>query len=123
MASSNGVIFPKSMVDILTNPIEIYFGAMLAESTTPTACLVIEGNTVTSNQQVGTDLLAETHSPTHRDLIAGLDHVKDMLSDTVKVWRTRQAPSHDLYYSTLHASWSTELSSCSVLLHEAQDLD
>jgi hypothetical protein len=34
---------------------------MLVESTTLDACLVIESNAVTSNQQVGTNLLAETH--------------------------------------------------------------
>jgi hypothetical protein len=38
------------MADILTNPIGICFGSMPAESTTPAAYLVIEGNTVTSNQ-------------------------------------------------------------------------
>jgi hypothetical protein len=85
MASSNGVIFPQNMADILANPIDIYFGSMPAESTTPAACLVIEGNAVISNQQVGTDLLAETHPPTPRELIAGLDHIEDMLSDMIRV--------------------------------------
>jgi hypothetical protein len=61
MTTSNSVIFPESMADILTNPIDICFGSMPAESTAPAAGLVIEGNAVTSNQQVGSDLLAETH--------------------------------------------------------------
>jgi hypothetical protein len=63
MASSNGVIFPESMADILANPIDICFGSKLMESTAPATCLVIEGNEITSNQQVGTDLLAEPTLP------------------------------------------------------------
>jgi hypothetical protein len=51
------------MADILANPVDICFGSMLAKSTTPAACLVIEGNAVTTNQQIGTNLLRETHPP------------------------------------------------------------
>jgi hypothetical protein len=61
MAPTNDIIFPESMADILATPIDIRFGSILAKSTTPAACLVIESNAVTSNQQVDTDLLAETH--------------------------------------------------------------
>jgi hypothetical protein len=55
------------MADFLANPVEICFSSIPAESITPTAYLVIEGNVVTSNQQVGPDLLAETHPPTPCD--------------------------------------------------------
>jgi hypothetical protein len=65
MASTNGVIFPESMADFLANPVDICFGSMLAKSTGPVACLVIEGNTVITDQQIGTDLLTETNPPTH----------------------------------------------------------
>jgi hypothetical protein len=65
MAPTNGDIFPESMVDILANPVDICFGSMPAKSTAPAAYLVIETNAVTSNQQVGTDMLTETHPPTH----------------------------------------------------------
>jgi hypothetical protein len=50
MASTNGVIFPESMANILANPIGICFGSMPATYTAPAACLVIEGNTVTTKQ-------------------------------------------------------------------------
>jgi hypothetical protein len=50
MASTNGVIFPESMADILANPVDICFGSMSATSTAPAACLVIEGNAVTADQ-------------------------------------------------------------------------
>jgi hypothetical protein len=80
------------MADILTNPVDICFCFMPAESTALAACLVIESTAITSNQQVKSDLLAETHSPTRRDLIPGLDHVKDMLSDMVKVYERVKRP-------------------------------
>jgi hypothetical protein len=85
MASTNGVIFPESMADILANPIVICFGSMPTASTAPTACLVIEGNTVTTDQQIETELSSENHPPTPSDLIAGIHHVEGMLSDTIKV--------------------------------------
>jgi hypothetical protein len=85
MASTNDVIFPGSMAYILTNPVDLCFGSMPAESTAPAACLVIENNALTSNQLVGTDLLEEAHPPTPSDLIAGLDRVEGMLSDMIKV--------------------------------------
>jgi hypothetical protein len=84
MASTNGVIFPESMADILANPVDICFGSMSARYTTPVACLIIEGNAVTTDQQIGTDLLTETHPPTPNDLIARIEF-EGMLSDTIKV--------------------------------------
>jgi hypothetical protein len=70
---------------------------MPATSTAPTACLVIEGNVVTTNQQIETGLLKKTHPPTPSDLIAGIDRVGDMISDTIKVCarvkRPRMTPS------------------------------
>jgi hypothetical protein len=85
MASTNGVIFPKSMADILANTVDIRFDSMPATSTAPAACLVIKGNAVTTNQQIETDLSTETHPPTPSDLIAEINRVKGMLSDTIKV--------------------------------------
>jgi hypothetical protein len=92
MASTNSVIFPESMADILANPVDICFGSMPAKSTTPAACLVIEGKAVTTDQQIGTDLLTETHPPTPSDLIAGIDHVEGMLSNTIKVCERVKSP-------------------------------
>jgi hypothetical protein len=92
MASTNGIIFPESMTDILANPVDICFGSMPAKSTARAAYLIIEGNTVTSNQQIGTDLLTETYPPTPSDLIAGIDRVDDMLSDTIKVCERVKRP-------------------------------
>jgi hypothetical protein len=92
MASTNGVIFPEGMADFLANPVDICFGSMLATSTTPAACLVIEGNAVTTNQQIETDLSEKTHPPTPSDLIAGIDRVEGMLSDTIKVCERVKRP-------------------------------
>jgi hypothetical protein len=85
MASTNSVIFSESMADILANPVDICFGSMPTTSTAPAACLVIEGNAVTTNQQIDTDLSAETHPPTLSDQIAGINRVEGMLFDTIKV--------------------------------------
>jgi hypothetical protein len=65
---------------------------MPAKSTAPSAYLVIESNAIISNQQTGTDLLTETHPPTPSDLIAGIDHVEGMLSDTIKVCECVKRP-------------------------------
>jgi hypothetical protein len=80
------------MADFLANPVDICFGSMPATSTTPTACLVIEGNAVTTNQQIETDLSKKTHPPTPSDLIAGIDRVEGMLSDTIKVGERVKRP-------------------------------
>jgi hypothetical protein len=85
MASPIGVIFPASMVDFLANPVDFCFGSMPKQSITPATCLIIENTAVTSTQQVESDVLTETHPPTLRDLIAGLNRVESMLYDMIKV--------------------------------------
>jgi hypothetical protein len=80
------------MENILANPVDMCFGSMLATSTAPAACLVIEGNAVTTNQQIETDLSKKTHPPTPSDLIDGIDRVEDMLSDTIKVCKRVKCP-------------------------------
>jgi hypothetical protein len=92
MASTNGVILPESMADILANPVDICFGLMPATSTAPAACLVIEGNAVTTDQQIEIDLSLETHPPTPSDLIVGIHRVEGMLSDTIKIFERIKCP-------------------------------
>jgi hypothetical protein len=92
MAPTNGIIFPESMADFLSNPVDICFGSMPVTSTAPAACLVIEGNTVTTNQHIETDLSKKTHPPTPRDLIAGIDRIGDTISDTIKICEHAKHP-------------------------------
>jgi hypothetical protein len=80
------------MVDFLANPVDIRFGSMPTESTAPTACLVIEGNAVTTDQQIETDLSSETHPPTPSDLIAGIDLAEGILFDTIKICERVKRP-------------------------------
>jgi hypothetical protein len=80
------------MADFLTNRVDICFGSMQATSTAPAACLVIEGNAVTTNQQIETDLSKKTHPPTPSDLIAGIDRVGDTISDTIKICEHAKHP-------------------------------
>jgi hypothetical protein len=92
MASTNGVIFPESMAEFLANPVDISFGLMLETSTAPAAYLVIEGNTVTTNQQNRNRSVEENPPPTPSDLIAGIDRVEGMLSYTIKVCERVKRP-------------------------------
>jgi hypothetical protein len=92
MASTNGVIFSEGMAEFLANPVDICFGSMPTTSTAPAVCLVIEGNVVTTNQEIETDLSKKTHPPTPSALIAGIDRVKGMLSDTIKVCERIKRP-------------------------------
>jgi hypothetical protein len=101
MASTNGVIFSESMTDILTNPVDIYFGSMPTTSTAPAACLVIECNAVTTDQQIEIDLPSETHPPTPSDLIVGIHRVEGMLSNTIKVCERVKHPRMTLSTSSM----------------------
>jgi hypothetical protein len=83
---------PESMADILANPVDICFGSMPMKPTAPAACLMIEGNAVTSEQQIGMDLLTKTNPPTPSDLITGIDRVEGMLLDMIKVWKRVKRP-------------------------------
>jgi hypothetical protein len=91
MASTNDVTFPESMADLLANPVDICFGSMPTTSTAPAACLVIYGNTVSTNQKIETDLSKKPHPPTPSDLIAGIDRVGDMISD-IKICEHAKRP-------------------------------
>jgi hypothetical protein len=92
MASTNDVIFLENMEDILSSAIDICFGSIPATSIAPAACLVIEGNVVTTDQQIETDLSLETHPPTPSDPITGIHRVEGMLSDTIKVCERVKRP-------------------------------
>jgi hypothetical protein len=85
MASTNGVIFPESMANFLANPVDICFGSMPVKSTAQVVYFVIEGNAVTTDQQIETDLSPKSHPLTPSDLIAGINRVEGMFSDTIKV--------------------------------------
>jgi hypothetical protein len=122
MASTNGVIFSKSMADILANPINICFGSMPATSTAPAACFVIEGNAVTTNQEIETDLSTETHPPTPSDLIARIDRVEGMLSDTIKICERIKHPRTTPSASSMPLGL-VQRNSRSIMLHETQDPD
>jgi hypothetical protein len=92
MALIKGVIFPESMADFLANLVDIRFGSMPAKSTALAAYLVIEGNAVTIDQQIETDLSSESRPPTPSELVAGINRVEGMLSDTIKVCERVKRP-------------------------------
>jgi hypothetical protein len=80
------------MADFLANPVDIRFCSMPAKSTTQATCLIIEGNAVTTDQQIKTDLSSESHPPAPSDLITGINHVEGTLSDMIKVWERVKHP-------------------------------
>jgi hypothetical protein len=80
------------MADFLANPVDICYGSMPATSTALAACLVIEGNAITTNQQIEKDLSKKTHPPTPSDLIAGINCVGDTISDTIKICEHAKHP-------------------------------
>jgi hypothetical protein len=92
MASTNDVIFLESMADFLANPVDIRFGSMPEEPIASAVCLIIEGNAVTSDQEIKTDLSSESHPPAPSDLIAGISRTEDMLSNTIKVCERIKRP-------------------------------
>jgi hypothetical protein len=73
-----------------------------SESTAPATCIIIEGNAVTTNQQIKTDLSSETQPPTPRDLIARINRVEGMLSDTIKVYERVKHPRTTSSLSSMH---------------------
>jgi hypothetical protein len=85
MASTNSVIFSESMADFIANCVDICFGSMSAKSIAPATCLIIKGNAVTNDQQIEVDLSSESHPPIPSDLIAGINRVEGMLSNTIKI--------------------------------------
>jgi hypothetical protein len=83
---------PREHAYILANPVDICFGSMPATSTAPAVCLVIEGNAITTDQQIGAYLSSESHPPTHSDLIVGIHRVESMLSNTIKICERVKRP-------------------------------
>jgi hypothetical protein len=89
MASTNGVIFPERMVNFLSNPVDICFGSVQATSTAPAACLVIEGNMVTTHLQIETDRIACTSIQKRNEQI-------NLAADLFVVLLNEERSSHDL---------------------------
>jgi hypothetical protein len=72
MAARSGVVFPTSMADILTDPVEICFGSFAATSTTlvvvtsPTASVKVPA---TSSVDPSSGQKSKTHLPKPYDLV------------------------------------------------------
>jgi hypothetical protein len=91
------VVFPVSMADFLTNPVKISFGSFSATFTAPA---VIAPPTATPNEHVSEirlnalveDLPEKTHPPAPFDLVAGMDHVINMMMKTLQICEQAQRP-------------------------------
>jgi hypothetical protein len=103
MASHLDVIFPASMADFLTNPVDIRFGSISGDVVTPIINstvgpapweLIPEMAVVLALTQQVVDinlatpipnLLEKAHPPTPCDLFTGLDHVSSMMAKTFQM--------------------------------------
>jgi hypothetical protein len=86
MAARSGVIFPASMVDILANPVEIYFGSFTATSTVPAAATSPIASVkvpATSGVAPSSDRKSKTHPPKPYDIVQGMERVIDMMKETL----------------------------------------
>jgi hypothetical protein len=88
MAARSGIIFPASVADILTDPMEICFGSFtttstaLVAATSPTAFVkgpAMSGIAPSSGQK------SKTHLPKPYDLVQGMECVIDMMDETLQI--------------------------------------
>jgi hypothetical protein len=98
MAARSGILFPASMVDILTNPVEICFGSfkatstMLAAATSPTASVKAP---TTSDATSSFGKKSKTRPPKPYDIIQGMERVIDMMEETLQIYERAQCSMQD----------------------------
>jgi hypothetical protein len=86
------------MVDILADPVEIYFGSFTATSTTlaeassPTASVKAP---VTSGVTPSSSRKSKTHPPKPYDLVQGMERVIDMMEETLQICERAQRSTQD----------------------------
>jgi hypothetical protein len=99
MAARSGVVFPASMADILTNPVEICFGSFtvtstaLVAATSPTAS--VEAPT-TSDAVPSSGKKLKTHPPKPYDIVQGMERVIDMMEETLQICERAQRSTQDV---------------------------
>jgi hypothetical protein len=86
MVTRSGVVFPTSMADILTNPVEICFGSFAVTSTVSAAATSPATTVKTPLTPVAvpiSDLESKTHPPKPYDIVQGMEHIIDMMNETL----------------------------------------
>jgi hypothetical protein len=93
MVARSGVVFLASMVAILADPVEIYFGSFTVTSPVPVAMT----SPVAARQVVVVlvtttvfDPTMETRLPKPYDLIQGMERVINMMEDTLQICERSQ---------------------------------
>jgi hypothetical protein len=98
MAARSDVVFPASMVDILANPVEICFGSFTATptvqaaATSPTASVKVPA---TSDVAPSSGKKPKTHPPKPYDVVQGMEHVIDMMEETLQICEQAQRSTQD----------------------------
>jgi uncharacterized cupredoxin-like copper-binding protein len=99
MVVRSGVIFPASMVDILSNPVEICFGSFtttstaLAAVTSPTASMKVPA---TSDVATNSGKKSKTHPPKPYDIVQGMERFIDMMEETLQICKKAQRSTQDV---------------------------
>jgi hypothetical protein len=98
MVASSSVIFPMSMADVLTNPVEICFGSFMKISTT----LAAATSSMVSTKVLATPVAApssnqksKTHPPKPYDIVQGMEQVIDMTEETLQICERAQHSTQD----------------------------
>jgi hypothetical protein len=88
-----------SMADILTNPVEIYFGSFTATSTTLTAAAtpptVSVKAPVTSDAAPSSGKKSKTHPSEPYDIVQGMERVIHMMEETLQICERPQCSTQD----------------------------
>jgi hypothetical protein len=86
------------MADILTNPVEVYFGSFTATSTTlvaatsPTVSMKVPAMLVTTPNS---NLKSKTHPRKPYDIVQGMERVIDMMEETLQICGRAQRSTQD----------------------------
>jgi hypothetical protein len=98
MAARSGVIFPASMANVLAKPVEICFRSFTATSTTlavrPHQRPSIDAP-ATLDAAPSSSKKSKTHQPKPYDIIQGMEHVIDMIEETLHICERDQRSTQD----------------------------
>jgi hypothetical protein len=98
MGARFGVVFPASMADILTNPVEICFVSFTTTSTTLEAAtfpMVSMNAPVMPVAAPSSSQKSKTHPPKPYDIIQRMERVIDMMEETLQIYKRAQRSTHD----------------------------
>jgi hypothetical protein len=98
MVARSIIVFPASMADILAHPVEICFGSCTATSTTlaaATSSTASKKAPATPDATPSSCKKSKTHALKPYDIIQGMEHVIDMMVETLQICERAQRSTQD----------------------------